>query len=341
MIKPLESLTRLGQVRRLRRLALHALEYYDLEVSRIELLGWFTNLLFRVRTSDGTSYVLRLCNPGWRTEEDIHSEVVWLKAIASETELPVPCPIPARNGELVINAPIEGIPNFGRCVMMSWIPGIPLGKRLTRANLYKMGILFAQLHAYSTRFKPSPDFTQRKMSHYLARDEQNVLFQAECLDKISPQAKEILLETNKRVEDAFLQLYANPSGLRVIHNDLWHGNIKIHHGKLYPLDFEDTIWGYPVQDIAMALQDLMSDVAPEAFEPLQEAFYRGYTSLSPWPESYTGQIDIFRAGRVLWVANFVACYQSQYLTTHISGLTPMLENFLNTGLVRKVYQQTS
>ena len=36
-------------------------------------------------------------------------------------------------------------------------------------------------------------------------------------------------------------------------------------GHLYPVDFEDTLWGYPVQDIAMAMQDLMSDVTSRSY----------------------------------------------------------------------------
>ena len=161
--KPLQSLTVRGQVRRLRRLAVHALEQYDLDISSFHLLGWYTNLLFRVRTTQGMSYVLRICYPGWRTETDIRSEAMWLQAISQETDIVAPRPIPARNGEFVIEAPLPGIPEYGRCVLMTWIPGVPLGKHLTEANLLKMGVLFARLHEYSLRFTPPPGFTQRKM----------------------------------------------------------------------------------------------------------------------------------------------------------------------------------
>ncbi len=203
MNKPFQSITLRGRERRLRQMAIHALEQYDLDISSIHRLGWFTNMLFRVRTTQGKSYALRLCAPGWRTEMDIHSETLWLKAIHLDTDIPAPRPIPARNGELVIEAPLPDIPGYGRCVLMTWIPGTPLGKHLTEKNLYKMR----------------------------------------------------------------------------------------------------GLWGYPVQDIAMAMQDLMTDVPPQAFETLQAAFRRGYESLLPWPEVYRDQVDVFRAGRILWVAN--------------------------------------
>lgn len=221
-------------------------------------------------------------------------------------------------------------------MMMTWIPGTPLAKQLTEASLYKMGQLFSRLHAYSLRFTPPPGFTQRKMAQPLAREEENVLFSPDCLAKLSSPEQDVLLKTKERVDKAFQQLYAQPDGLRVIHNDLWHGNIKVYRSQLCPVDFEDTIWGYPVQDIAMAMQDLMTDVAPDLYEPLLAAFRSGYESLLPWPENYEGQMDTFRAGRMLWVANYVANSQPQYLNQHITWLTPQLEKYLETGLVRKI-----
>jgi Ser/Thr protein kinase RdoA (MazF antagonist) len=332
---PLKSLTLRSQVLRLRKLATRALEQYDLDISSFHLLGWYTNLLFRVHTKQRVSYVLRVCCPGWRTETDIRSEVMWLQAIYQETDISAPRPIPTRNGEFIIDAPLPGIPDFGRCVLMSWIPGVPLAKHLTETNLEKMGILFARLHEYSMRFSPPPGFTQRRMDHYLARGEENVLFQEDILAEFNKKERDILLKTKYRVEEAFRQIYANPVGLRVIHNDLWHGNIKIFHSRLFPLDFEDTIWGYPVQDIAMAMQDLMTDVSPEEFESLQAAFRRGYESLLSWPETYQSQMDTFRAGRILWVANYVAGHEFQYLNQHITKLAPQLQRFLETGSVNK------
>ncbi|MBN1247753.1 MAG: hypothetical protein JXC32_08850, partial [Anaerolineae bacterium] len=91
-----------------------------------------------------------------------------------------------------------------------------------------------------------------------------------------------------------------------------------------------------VQDIAMALQDLMTDVAPDRFEPYVNAFRHGYERLLSWPEQMPDQIDCFRAGRMLWVANYVAEHQRPYLAAHLDWLVPQLERFLATGRIRKL-----
>ena len=334
-MKPFEQLTVRGRVRRMRKLAHNALQQYDLAYTDLRLVGWFTNLLFRVRTTANESYVLRICGPGWRTDEDRRAEVAWLQALNRDTDIGVPQPQAARNGEFLVEASAAGVPGSRRCVLMSWLPGTPLEKNLTVENLYKLGVLFARLHAHTENFTPPPDFTQRKMDRVLARDEADVLFTADCADAFTAHTRDILERSSAKVVAAFAELYANPSSLQVIHNDLWHGNIKVYRGRLHPLDFEDTIWGYAVHDLAMALQDLMSDVSPEEFEPLQAALRAGYESLRPWPETYRGQIDTLRAGRTLWVANYVARFQRQHLKEHIDWLAPQLERFLETGLVRK------
>lgn len=334
-MKPFEQLTFRGQAKRLKQLAINVLDQYDFEVRDIQLVGTFTNTIFRLRTTSNQSYIIRVCNPNWRTRTDLISEIMWLHALENDTNIHAPQPIPAINGDFIVESHVAGVPETRRCVVMSWIPGVLLGTRLNEANMVKMGMLFARLHEHGAKFTPSEGFTKRKLDSIYARDEPNVLFSQPCRDAFTPDTWKILRRTNEKVQESFAQLYRDKKSVQVIHNDLHHDNIKIYHGKLYPFDFEDTIWGYPVQDIAMALQDLMTDVGQEEYEAYHRAFRVGYESLQIWPENYEGQIDTFRAGRMLWVANYVARYESQYLREHIEWLAPQFKRFLETGTIQK------
>jgi len=333
-MKPFDDLTPRGKARRLRKLALNALKQYALDVTRVRLVGLFTNTLFRVDTP-ASSYVLRVCAPGWRTETDLRSEIAWLEALNRDTKIGAPDPLPARSGDCLVEASAPGLIPC-RCLVMSWIPGTLLGKRLTEKNLFKMGILFTRLHEHGARFSPPQGFTQRRMDTLYARGEEDVLFADAQRDAFTPHTWDVFRRTATAVERAFARLYADPTGLQVIHNDLWHGNIKVFRGKLYPFDFEDTVWGYPVQDIAMALQDLMMDTAPDAYEPLAHAFRQGYESRAAWPERHPKEIDIFCAGRLLWVANYVARFEREHLPEHVKRTAGILARFLETGQVNKM-----
>ncbi len=87
-MKPFEQLTWSGKQRRFRRLALDALRHYSLDIQRVVLFSYDTNLLYRVRTVDGESYVLRLANGSWRSQRNAAGEVSWLDALAVETTIP-------------------------------------------------------------------------------------------------------------------------------------------------------------------------------------------------------------------------------------------------------------
>jgi Ser/Thr protein kinase RdoA (MazF antagonist) len=333
-VKPFEQLSKRGKARRLRPLAANALKAFDLEIRDLRLVGVFTNALFRAFTAAGPSYLVRICAPGWRSKTDLLSEVAWLQALSQAPEIGAPRPLAARNGDYIVQAAAPGvIPS--RVMLMSWLPGILLARRLTETNLEKMGELFARLHAQAIAFVPPPGFTRRRMDSIFARGETEVLFDASCADAFTPASRTFFAGTRQVVNEAFSRLYADSRGLRVIHNDLHHENIKIYRGRLQPLDFEDTIWGYPVQDIAMALHDLWLEVEQDAYDTLLAAFRRGYESLSPWPEQYPGQIDTFRAGRMLWVSNYVARREREYLAGFIERVAQQFEGFLQSKQIRK------
>ena len=340
-MKELGKLSLQGRVRRMRALALAALLQYPLELSALEYVAWPTNLLFRVRNADGRSYLLRVCAPGWRTDTDLLSEALWLEALARETEIGAPVPLRTRSGETIARAGAAGIPGERRCTVMSWLPGTPLGKHLTEANLAKMGELFARIHAHGRTFAPPEGFTQRRMDRLLARGEEDTLASDRCRASLPAEALTILDEVRARVDSAYAELRAGAGELQVIHNDLWHDNILLYRGKLHPLDFEDTCWGYPVQDLAMALQDLMLETPPEAYEALAGALRRGYEARAAWPEAHSGQIDTLRAGRMLWVANYVATFEAEYLLGFLERITPLLERYLETGrLLRRTIPES-
>jgi Ser/Thr protein kinase RdoA (MazF antagonist) len=335
-MKTWNELTRRGRILRVRNLGIQALQQYDLDVARVRLVGAFTNLALRAECRNGNIYLVRVGSPGWRTDDDIESEMMWLNAL-KETDIGAPEPVRSRDGRWQVVQHAEGVPEPRRVVVQSWLRGHSMEdvKNLTPKNLYQMGRLFAKLHQFSADFVPAKGFTTRRMNHYLARGEKHQLFSDENLNLFSPNALPVFQQVNEKVLAAFTNRYAEADGLRVIHNDLWHGNIKIYRGHLFPLDFEDTIWGYPIQDIAMAMQDLMTDVAPEAYEPLLAEFRAGYEGLSEWPERYSGEMDLFRAGRVLWVANYVARFQSEHFEGYTQRTQPMLEYFLQTGKLRQ------
>jgi Ser/Thr protein kinase RdoA (MazF antagonist) len=90
--------------------------------------------------------------------------------------------------------------------------------------------------------------------------------------------------------------------MRIIHGDLHQWNVRCVRGRLAPIDFEDLMWGWPVQDIATTLY-YSADQAD--FAEMRAAFELGYRRVGTWPERYPGEIEAFMAARALGMMNFV------------------------------------
>lgn len=73
-------------------------------------------------------------------------------------------------------------------------------------------------------------------------------------------------------------LKASGQPLSVIHSDLHQWNIRSYYGSLSPIDFEDIMWGWPIQDIGNSLYYLTTH---ENFTALSLSFRKGSETLLP------------------------------------------------------------
>lgn len=325
-MKPLDQLTANGRLRRMATLAHAALAQYPIAVERCELFARDTNLIYRVRASDGQHYALRLASPGWRTVEDLQAEALWLEALAAQTDIPAPRIMRSKQDERMITISSAGVPTPHQATLTTWLPGTLLGKQLTENNLEKMGDLFARLHIHGKQWQPPAGFTTRRFDRMLSRGEPDILLDEARQAIYTPRTRERLRETRQRVDAAYAAL--DPNDLRVIHCDLWHDNIKVHRGQLQPFDFEDTVWGYRLHDIAMAMLDLAEVVERDRYEALLAAFQHGYTRHLDWP---AGDLLTLQLGRMLWRLNWVARFQPQHLPSMADFNADLFERCLAQG----------
>lgn len=323
------NLTHGGKLRRVRQLATSALQQYHLKPADVRMHCLATNLLYRVGTTGGERFILRMASPGWRTIEDLRAEAAWLEALHRDTDIGAPRVIRARNGEAVLQMHGPGVPDTWNATLMTWVAGRLMAYHLGCSNLEKMGFLFARLHVHGKTWKPPDDFSSRRFEAFLSRGEPNVVFDRKVSANFEKADREAFRRARVRVEDEYARL--DRADLRVIHCDLWHENIKLDHGRLRPFDFEDTVWGYRLHDIAMAMLDLLETVGSSRYAELLAAFRSGYESLLEWPD---GNLDVLQTGRLLWKLNYVARFESDYLASMVKAYGRIFRNFEETGQLR-------
>lgn len=314
------------------KLANSALCQYPLKFDRLVFSGFYTNCIL-LAEGEGRRFALRISSPGWRTYTDLNSEAIWLHDLAEGSDIGAAEPIASLDGKYLTAASYPGSVTY-HCLLMKWLDGSKFWENINSSNIYKMGELFAKLHLFSENYIPPEGFTTRKMNEVFAREEDVALYREEYRDAYGPGEFAVICEVKQRTDEAYKRLYAGSDDPMVISHDLHHENIIIDEsGRLRPFDFEDTCLGYPVQDIAMAMRDLMEEY-PEDFERYLDDFRKGYEILRKFPEKYENQIDEFMSGRMLWVANWTLMNEKENFSRHLKWAVPRLEGFLKTGRLR-------
>lgn len=241
-LKTYSTLTEHGQARRLRLLAIKALQHYDLDVSRLRLITNSFNGIFRLDTADGCKYILRVTLPeGGHDHDHITAEMDWLAALGRDTDLSVPRPIPARDGSLVVQAGAPGVPEPRWVAIFSWVSGVDLAGQITPPNLAKLGELMAGLHAHALHYKPPIGLSLLRFDRVFPFPEPVLLFEERFSELFPPSRRAVYAQAIELAQAAIDRLKASGEAMRILHMDLHQWNVRSFRGVLSPIDFEDLM----------------------------------------------------------------------------------------------------
>ncbi len=302
-VKHYNLLTLKGKARRLRKMAIKALQDFDLDVKAVRLVSNEQNSIFRVDTHDKQKFILRVCIPdAGHSLDHINSEMMFLNYLSQQTLLSTPIPIKTKLGKWVTTVATDDIPQPRHCVVFSWVNGVDLADRRSPATWEKFGALSATLHKLAENYTPPKDFDILTYDNVFPFNEDCVLFDDANKQHFSAEEFSVIQDAVNRVETEIRDLYREASGLRVTHGDLHQWNVRIARGKLSPIDFEDIMWAYPIQDIATTLYYNRFE---ENYDALFSSFKSGYSSITEFPEQYEGEVETHMLARRFNLLNYI------------------------------------
>ncbi len=306
-----EQLSRLAQIRRMRRLAQAAVAEYDLPPVRLTLMVHRFNTTFRVDTGDGERYVLRIHRAGTPTVETVWSELEWLAAIRRDTALEVPIPIATRSGDLLTVAHVPGVVAPHICVLLGWLPGKQIKRGLTPGHLERVGELMAHLQNHGAQWERPQGFVRGRVDYPVksAQWEDDPLaphvlagihaLVGESLSEAEAAKVTSILVGVRAVEQ---ELGKGPEVFGLIHADLHYFNLLFGGGVVRAIDFDDCGFGYVLYDFAVMLNELLDRAD---YASLRAGLLRGYRRVRPLSTELEARIDSFIALRqvqdALWV----------------------------------------
>jgi len=297
---PFSDLTQRGQARRLRALAIAALQAYDISWTRLRLLSNEWNCMFRVDTPSGPLALRIMRRDASIAGQKVRSEDGFVRALAADTAIGPPRIIPARAGDPLVLAAATGVPEPRACVLFEWLRGRLLAAQISIAHWAALGELMARMHRFALGWTPSQSFDAVVYESALAYGAPLVLFDSDRVDLLGLDGllREAYEVTNERVATIM-----RDQQHIVIHGDMHGWNVKVHRGVLTPFDWEDLLWGTPILDVATSLFYVRHRAD---YRLLAGAFRSGYERQRPWVETRPGEVDQLLIARGIDMLNFVA-----------------------------------
>ncbi len=265
-MRPFTQLTKQGQIRRLRQLAINVLPYYDLTDAALKFLQHGENTTFHVQTaSSGTTdgpfldghYLLRIHGTGYNSPVQINAELVWRKALRDDIGLSLPEPLLASPGNsFIIESAALGVPTPRTCSMLRWMRG-RMYDSPKPYHMEQVGALMAHLHKHARQWQPPAHFTRRRWD-WEGRFGDNAGFGIDATtvwSMLPTQYRDTFRTVADQMAQAMHTLGESNKVFGLIHADLHFGNVLFADGEARAIDFDDCGFGYWIYDIATALEN--------------------------------------------------------------------------------------
>jgi Ser/Thr protein kinase RdoA (MazF antagonist) len=292
-----------------RNVALEALRSYDVAPRRVRLAAESFNSIFRVTTASAV-YALRVGSAlQIHPEGTATVEAAWHRRLRQQG-VRVPDVLANVDGEF---ATLVTGGRAGRgsrvCVLFEWVSGRSLRTCMTERRAAALGRLSARLQQDAVAWSPSG------AADVLLAD--RVLYWR-LPEQLSAAGSRfgfgtLFADAAARAQSVVDSLWRNPPHPpHLVHGDLTPANVIVApRSGLVPIDFQDTVRGFEVQDLSITVAALRR--WPDS-DRLIDAFRSGYGECRPWPDVSPALFESLIAARALQQMNLTLN------TTDIDGL---------------------
>ncbi len=314
-----------AQILRLRSDALRILEQYPIQVARVRCINHGFNTTFRVDTTNGQKFALRINVNSRRPMAALQAEIAWLEALATDTDLIVPRPIPRKDGALISSFFSNTLNRDTVAVLFSWLSGKDLGLSASELQLQATGNALRTLHQHAATWQ-IPKGCQFQDAKDVFIDSKVVIF-----DTPMPATRlEVMKAAYQKVETIQTKLFTRFIAVP-LHADLHFWNLKWSRRKLSVFDFDDSATGVPLQDFGISffyLRRLKKSAA------LENALLEGYGHL---PNYSQAELEAIVAGRQLLLANDLLINETASLQAQAQKYLEITEQRLRAYLETDIF----
>jgi Ser/Thr protein kinase RdoA (MazF antagonist) len=278
--------------------ALEALRRYDIVPQRVRLAEQSFNSIFRVTTASAV-YALRVgavlqIHP----EGTAEVEAAWHRRLRQHGVV-VPDVLANAEGEPATLV-TDGRAQHGTrvCVVFEWVTGRSLRTCLSGPRAAALGRLSARLHHDGAAWSPPGAAGVLRADRVLYWRVPDQLAAAGSRSGFGT----LFTDAQARAQAVIDSLWQNPPHPpHLVHGDLTPHNVIVSpRNGLVPIDFQDTVLGFEVQDLAITIAALRRWPGGDR---LIDAFRSGYGERRAWPDASPALLGSLIAARGLQQLN--------------------------------------
>lgn len=237
---------------------------------RATLINLSENHTFRIDTPAGC-FILRVHRPGYQSAAAIESELSWLAALRGA--LPVPRPLPGRDGKLV-----QSLPMARHAVLFACEPGIEPAEDGDLAPLFAvLGRYAALAHDHAQHWSRPAGFTRPAWTAASILDPDGLWGDW----RAAPGADAVraaLTALDHTLRERLRDYGAGPDRYGLIHADMRLANLLVDGDHVTLIDFDDSGFCWFLYDLAASLSFVETRLDLRA---LIDAWVTGYTPVRP------------------------------------------------------------
>jgi Ser/Thr protein kinase RdoA (MazF antagonist) len=312
-----------------------AVQAWPIDPVQIELASLSENAVFRVDTSDGQSYALRIHRPGYNTLPELESELAWTDALrAAGIDLPTAIRTKTGTGYVPVTMPGWTVPR--QVGLVEWLPGKTLATAMeeqqatataqqqdpagAEASFAQLGRIAARMHNQASAWTSPSGFARRAWDADGLVGPNPLWGRFWELPQLSAAQHDLLLDTRQALWNTLREYGTDPQTYGLIHADLHPYNVLVDQDRLTVIDFDDAGFGWHQYELAVALPSRPGQQGSLA--GLQDSLIKGYRAERALSDQALSLLPAFMLVRTLVTLGWV---HARPELGHGARIAPLIE----------------
>ena len=250
------------------------------------------NSTFKVtKKATGEKMMLRVCEPGYHSFEEICGEIDFMNAIREYSDLSIPEPIKGINGEYVQRIEKEG--NEYYSVMFTFVKGTsPEQDNLSELGeyYYKLGCVTAKMHKATIESGISERTSRGTWTPEKLFGEKAILGNYRTAKSFTEDDMRLFDKVEAKIYKRLEKYGKNSENYGLVHSDCRLANLLMDGDDISVIDFDDSGLCWFLNDYGSAF----SFIEDSSYVPmLSKNWIKGYESIRELSEADKNELDTF------------------------------------------------